>query len=372
VQGDGPPAAGAQPWLAPSSAARLLTCPASVGARLETGAGSQEAAAAPGHGGGTPPNAGTLAHAAVASWIGSGAWQGPDAPQALAYAYRSAAQDAGVHSEKLPGGRMTEARLRVRAAALAGYLRDCGTGTTFECELPLADAATRLHGVVDLLVTSPASRTVLDLKTGRDTAGPSVPPATMNQLLIYGYLVERARGGGHLDLAVFSLHTGLLRFPYTSGAAEALVERIIAARRQWSGGDRGARPSPETCRYCHRRLSCDPHWEAVKTWEDPGGVEGTVLRAAHSENGHTSLLIDTAAGRGWLTRIPRSALTAGVLASAQSGSSATAPSLAPGSWVRAAPVHTMAGHDRTISGSGWTATDWTLVSVRSPSASTSD
>ena len=147
-------------WLSPTSAWRLLTCPASLG-RPQGTLGSLE------------PNAGTIAHQAIQRWIETGDWTDPiQRSERLTAHFDAAACDARADITVLRDGRMTRARLAARAGQLAAELTELTSGgASIACEQPLSDPRRRLRGIPDVVVHGRRSA-VIDFKTGRDATVP--------------------------------------------------------------------------------------------------------------------------------------------------------------------------------------------------------
>ncbi|MFI7543758.1 PD-(D/E)XK nuclease family protein [Actinoplanes sp. NPDC049599] len=280
-------------WLSPSSAARLLICPASV-----TTLQPQPSAPASAQ----PENAGSLVHLAVQSWINAGDWQADDSTARLRTHLANAQSAHGLNIGAVPGGRMAAARLQLRAPALADTLRRLAQHARIRAEVPLYNAAIKLWGIVDILIESD-SLAIIDLKTGDATEKAGPGQRTRHQLLAYAALARASQSRWPATLAVFNLHHGYQPISYSTSEAETLVRRIIAARAAWVNGHRAAIPQQAHCRSCPRRLSCGPYWQASAHWTDEPSVEGTVRRAVAAENGKVALELDTVTGPIWLTNV---------------------------------------------------------------------
>lgn len=278
----------AQVWLSPTSAWRLSACPASLAAIPRDGAGDADEA-----------NAGSLAHLAVQRWIDGGYWHVDNAASTLVALFDQAADDAGIGIPYVRDGRLTRARLRARAAQIAGLLATADSRSDIACEIELRDPERRLRGIVDLALLGQHSA-VVDLKTGRDAAG-TLSPAIHFQLLVYAHLF-RVRYGRLPDrVEAFSLSHGTIAIDASANRVDAVVDAIAVARTQDPGL---TRPDPETCRFCARRFTCGPHWQEVRGWDRPDAVEGRIVRVEEAETGAIALLIDTPDGAAWVIQIP--------------------------------------------------------------------
>lgn len=100
---------------------------------------------------------------------------------------------------------------------------------------------------------------------------------------------------------VFSLQRGPAEIEVPPSAIAALLDQIRTAQ---NAECTIARLHADTCRFCPKRMTCDPHWDAAPTWERSDAIEGTILDIEHSSSGAVALLI----GSRWLTGIPASKL----------------------------------------------------------------
>ncbi len=240
-----------------------------------------------------PRNAGTLAHLAMGAWLESGGWL-EDAPgAALQSAWDSEAARWGVDPRRLKDSVLTRSRLRRRGAELARLLKSSGSHA--RSEVFLCDDARRLYGQLDIVVND-AGGAVVDLKTG-DDGTPGVSNDVRNQLLLYAHLYGRQYGHLPVSLVVFSLRYGALPVEFSPHDIDALLGQVDAAR---DAVPLLAVPDPSGCRYCRRRLRCEPHWEAAAAWKDPDCVEGRVAKVETSRAGLTAVLIETSRGLQWV------------------------------------------------------------------------
>ncbi len=279
-------------WLSPTSAWRLLTCPASLG-RPQGTLRSLE------------PNAGTIAPQAIQRWIETGDWSDPiQRGERLTAHFDAAACDAGADVTMLRDGRMTRARLAARADQLSAALAEFTSGdASIACEQPLSDPRRRLRGILDVAVHGRRSA-VIDFKTGRDATVPLTERVRL-QLLIYAHLYRCAYGQLPEMVEAFSFIHGPLRVSADGASVEATLDAITEARAQ---DPEVARPSPTVCAFCTRRFVCEPHWNTVPTWDAPDALEGRIAQVEHAKTGAVALLIETNAGTQWITHIPRDRL----------------------------------------------------------------
>lgn len=290
--------AGTLAWLSPTAAAKLLACPASV-ENLPTG--TKRPAPPPSF----PRNSGSLAHLAVQRWIESGTWRSDHDCATLVALFREEAEKNGIAVALLPDGRTTEARLEVQGPALAESLaKFAGSLGTVEAEVSLYDDGEYLWGTIDLLVHNGQEFAVLDLKTGEDAAGADIPESIKHQLWQYALLVSADRGTTPKMVSVFSLRRGLRPVDVEDADLLDLRIRLNSARQEWLSGARNTYPSPDACRFCSRRLRCEPHWSALKNWDNQDGVEGVVKRIDQAANGLAAVMLSTDKGIAWISEIP--------------------------------------------------------------------
>ncbi|SCX56472.1 PD-(D/E)XK nuclease superfamily protein [Klenkia marina] len=284
------------PWLSPTSAARLLTCPASV-VGLMTGAPPRSPAPS------TRTSAGVLAHAALQRWVMADDWRYGDRDGVLIDHFHAVAKDRKVAVAAVMDGRVTEARLEQRASSLGELMRQAGADATAKAEVTLHDNERRLWGTLDLLVTSERGVWLIDLKSGMDAAQSLLPAVIRSQLMIYSHLVTAVHGRAPTWMGVFSLRQGAKQMPVSQSDDSMLLGLLDESRSAWMANDRPALPSPEACRHCTRRPGCDPHWIALRAWEDADGLEGQLLRAQTAENGRTALLVQNGTGSAWVSNM---------------------------------------------------------------------
>jgi len=323
-------------WLSPTSAARLLECPASLGlgsAVAETVAVSTPA-----------PNAGTLAHLAVRRWIEQGAWRFADAAKLTAL-FDRAADEAGIDAVTLRDGRLTRARLAARATQL-GELLSRSSAATIMCEVELRDPSQLLRGILDITVLGNPS-SVIDLKTGRDAAG-TLARSIQLQLRVYAHLFRTAHGTLPDHVEAFSLSHGPITVEANPASVQAVLDAITAARKQ---NPDTAHPAPETCRFCQRRMTCEPQWARLTDWETPDALEGEIVQITRAETGTCGVLLATAAGPAWLFQVPANRIP---------------DAAAPGRWLRAIRVGKRQERDKSQDASTWRAGALTALAVVGP------
>lgn len=278
-------------WLSPTSTWRLLNCAASaLPSQSPDGYASVH-----------KPNAGTLAHTAIQTWIESRDWRNQPTSSALTHHYDTALATAGLTVSEVPNARMTRARMNVRAESLREALGGASPPDQahIHCEQELRDQDQRLRGVPDIAIIGPSDTAVIDLKTGRDLAS-RIPEQVTLQLLLYAHLFRVTYGEVPRRLEVFSLVRGRIPVEATRGAIASAVERVDSARSL----PPLPQPREEVCRFCPRRLDCEAHWDAQPGWGRPDAVRGRVNRLTSAESGVTAVLLDTANGHVWVTQIP--------------------------------------------------------------------
>ncbi|WP_082486474.1 PD-(D/E)XK nuclease family protein [Frigoribacterium sp. Leaf186] len=273
-------------WLSATSAGRLLHCPASA-----------SLVSAPDPVPASPPgNAGTLAHFAVNAWVEGGAWLSDAPGLSLQDCWDSEAARWGVDTRRLTESVMTRSRLRSRGAELAALLQS--VGETARSEVSLRDSAQLLYGQVDIVVNNQDGGAIIDLRTGADSQTERV----RTQLLVYAHLFRHETNRLPDALIVFSLRHGAEQIDFSEGDIDGVLKRVQAARKQPSL----AFPDPAGCKFCRRRLRCEPHWEAASAWEDPDCVEGVVSRMEAAATSLMAIRVDTISAQQWVTGLASS------------------------------------------------------------------
>ncbi|UJP40261.1 CRISPR-associated protein Cas4 [Cellulomonas palmilytica] len=231
----------------------------------------------------------------MAAWVQQGLWKRPG-PH-LERLYDDVCRAHGLEPESIRDGRLTRGRLGAREQQLRSLLLSAGPNPLVSCETPVRDDMRRLWGIPDLVARGTATL-VIDLKTGTRATAP-LPDRVRDQLLMYAHLVSVEDGKFPARAVVFSLIKGTIEISLGAADFDRLLAGIDAAR----ASQPKARPSPDACRSCARRLTCGPHWDAVHLWDEPDGLEGEILRVAAAENGAVSVQLLTTGGPAWLTHL---------------------------------------------------------------------
>jgi hypothetical protein len=195
---------------------------------------------------------------------------------------------------------ITRARLKSRGEELAAIL--AAPSSEIRSELLLVDETNHLFGVLDIAALG-AGGMIVDLKTGHETSATD-SGANRHQMTFYAHLFRAAYGVLPQQLIVFSLQHGPRVIELTPSSISTLLDGVRAARLVDSTV---AHPQPDTCRFCPKRMRCEPHWDAVPTWDHPDAVEGVVMDVEYSSSGSAAVLI----GDRWLSGVPASELGKG-------------------------------------------------------------
>jgi hypothetical protein len=171
-------------------------------------------------------------------------------------------------------------------------------GWTARSEVSLRDRVQLLYGQVDIVVDNEDGGAVIDLKTGADSQTERV----RTQLLIYAHMFRQETGRLPDALIAFSLRHGAVHIDFSEGDIDGLLKRVQAARKQPSL----AFPDPAGCKFCGRRLRCEPHWEAASAWEDPDCVEGVISSIETAATGLMAIRVDTVQAQQWVTGLASS------------------------------------------------------------------
>ncbi|GAA2173479.1 hypothetical protein GCM10009784_07930 [Arthrobacter parietis] len=273
-------------WWSSSTTWRLLRCPSSA-------VPSYEPAKPPAKG---PGNAGSIAHLALQQWIENGEWRHEDPGIRLQGGFDEIAAARGIDLARMPQALITRARLKSRGRELSVILAGAESG--IRTELLLTDEANRLFGILDVTAGG-AEGLIIDLKTGRDASVES--PAVKHQMTFYAHLFQVAYGVPPKHVIVFNLRQGPAEVKVAPSTITDLLDQIRTAQLMKRTL---ARPEADVCRYCMKRMTCEPHWKAVTAWDPPDAIEGTVSRIERSSSGVTALRI----GGQWLTGITDSQL----------------------------------------------------------------
>lgn len=246
----------------------------------------------------TPDNAGSLAHLALGVWLEGGKWKDLDPGAALQAAWDAEAARWGINWRRLREGVVVRARLGSRGAELAQLVANAGTRA--RSEVFLTDDSTGIYGALDVMVDDgDGGGAVIDLKSGRDVVG-ELDQAVRIQLLMYAHLFRAEHGELPATVVAFSLIRGALPIEFSVEEVDGLIERVGEVRAM---EDPVASPDEVGCRYCSRRLICDPHWVAAKEWSKPDCVEGRLTKIERAAAGMTALRVDTATASEWVTNL---------------------------------------------------------------------
>lgn len=273
-------------WLSPTRVWRLTRCPASAG-RLHFPPVAECAG---------PQNSGTIAHTAVQLWIENGGHHSMDPCSALVGSINIALAATG--TDPPPDWPVTRARLLIRAAELASLLVGYPHRQVI-CETELRDPAWKIRGTPDIVLVGDTVA-VIDLKT-QTLKKSELPPWEQFQLAIYAHLVKQTYGALPKTVEVFSLNRGRIPVVVTPELIADALSKVQQARK---ASPAEAHPGLETCRFCRRRMECQPHWNAAKGWPDSDCVEGEIKRLEKAANGHIALLLKTPGGPAWVSGIP--------------------------------------------------------------------
>ena len=170
-------------------------------------------------------------------------------------------------------------RLRAAQSDIARDRRPAATGAMVGAEVPLFAADGFLRGIADQIRHTPDGDDIEELKSGELTA--ERLEGWQFQLQIYAHLFREMTGRSPKRLRVISLHGATHEFSVNQLEAEAAARsaldalaRTNAEIRRGSGARELARPTSESCRYCHHRPWCDPYWDAPT--KPPQDIEGSV------------------------------------------------------------------------------------------------
>lgn len=275
-------------WVSATAAGRLLTCPVSVVPRANPTIPTAT----------IPDNTGSLAHLALGVWLESGGWNRKDPGAALHAAWDAEAARWGVNWRRLREGVVVRARLGSRAADLAQLVNNAGIRA--RSEVVLTDHATGIYGALDVVVDGGAGGgAIIDLKSGRDVVG-NPNAAVRVQLLMYAHLFRAEYGQLPATLIAFSLIRGALPIELSLEEVDGLIERVGELR---AVQDPVATPGEAECRYCSRRLRCEPHWVAAEEWSKPDCIEGQLTKIERAAAGMTAICLKTPTANEWVTNL---------------------------------------------------------------------
>lgn len=261
-------------WLTPSTVAALYECPQSR--RLSSGPGTRRQP--------RPSNVGEIAHEAVQRWLQSGEWSRADGAEILGRRFDEVRSGTGIPSAALPNLAQTRKRLELRVPALVEVIESAGAPARISSEVLVRDDGERLFGYVDIAVRG-TTDLVIDLKTDEGFESNhegAIPDRYRRQLLLYAHLMESTYGRPPTRAVLFTLRRGPIEIEVSPTRVSAELMRAVAARDLV---DRPASPAPSVCRFCRRRVECEPQWEAVSTWDHPDALRGTIERLEFAQNG---------------------------------------------------------------------------------------
>lgn len=284
-------ASGSLEWLSPTRVWRLTECPASVGPVLSTPVTSSISS----------PNAGNTAHRAVQLWIDSRGYRDADPRSRLAEAIEVALAEL---NGALPAAwTRTRARLISRSRELADLL---AIGDDVCCEKELQDLPRALRGTPDIVVLGTNKAVVVDLKT-QTLREESLAPWVVFQMTVYAHLVEHVYGLFPNQVEVFSLNRGRLPVVVTPETVTTALATVADAR---AADTSIAHPALDACRYCRRRLDCDPHWNAALSWPRADCLDGTIERIERAANATVAILVRGESDCHWVSGIPSELMAA--------------------------------------------------------------
>lgn len=275
-----------------------------------------------------------MAHLALQAWAQAGEWSCPDPGGRLQHRFDEVAAVNGAEPARMPHAIVTRARLKARGKELAEILGRASHRWGILSELMLVDKDEYLFGIVDLVAPG-SGGLIIDLKTGRDASVPS-SPAIAHQMRFYAHLFQATYGSPPQSAIVFSLQSGPVEIRVTTSEVTELLGGIRAARLI---AGNIPRPDPVVCRFCPKRMICEPHWEVVSTWDRADAIEGEIVSIEQSTSGSVALRLESA----WLTGIPSSTLPEGA---------------APGQFVRAVRIRRRDGAP-----ADWCATSSTRLAI---------
>lgn len=269
-------------WWSATASWRLLRCPVSAAPAYEPVKPTAQDLS----------NAGSIAHLALQHWIEREEWSHEDPGVRLQGCFDEIVAAHKITPARMSRALITRARLKSRGRELSEILAGAGSG--IRTELLLTDEDNHLFGILDVTAGG-AEGLIIDLKTGREASAAS-SPAIKHQMTFYAHLFQGAFGAPPKHVIVFNLQEGLLEIEVTPSAITDLLGQIRAAQLT----ERTlARPQADTCRFCTKRMSCEPHWRAVAAWDPPDAVEGTIGGIERSSSGMVAMSI----GGQWLTGI---------------------------------------------------------------------
>lgn len=168
-------------------------------------------------------------------------------------------------------------RLIAAAFRLSTAVRRILDRTSFrnrEVEIEGASTDGQIVGRLDRITWEDGALAVTDIKTGHvtDIEG-RLRPELRVQLLLYSYLVHERFGQWPKTLRILPLRGDTVNVPFSPAEAEELADRmkrILATANRIIDNVRSgnvneselASPSPDSCRFCRYRPSCESYWVA--------------------------------------------------------------------------------------------------------------
>lgn len=284
-------------WIAPTRIHRLLQC-------LASGEGSRNPAQTQ-RLTGLSADIGSIAHRALERWVRDGLWQPDKDGIMLRLVYEEEGRKSTGNVNVQPGGRLLGLRLKNLGKLLRDKLSAAGPDQVFP-ELMVDDHVSHIRGVIDLLIVEDHVLHIYDYKTGRSafTEEGRIADSVRTQLVAYGIMLSRGNPGRQLRLSVVSPQRGIIDVAYDARQAAAIESRVAEFQELTdSQRDQRASPNEDCCRFCPRRLRCDPHWEAAENegWTDL--IEGEVINVRRSESGQFAVAVKAHGTVSWILNL---------------------------------------------------------------------
>lgn len=283
--------------MAPTRIYRLVQCLAS--------GESARTAATPQHLSGPSADTGSIAHRALERWVRDGLWQQDSDGIILRRVYEEEGSKSHTSVNTQPGGRLLGLRLRNVGKSLHHRLSALPPGQVFTEQI-VEDHVSHIRGVIDLLIVEDHVVHLYDYKTGRSafTEEGGVADSVRTQLIAYGIILSRDYPERQLRLSVVSPQRGIIDVPYDAKQA-AVIEARVAEFQTLTNSQRDQHASPheDCCRFCPRRLRCDPHWETAKNegWTDV--IEGEIIDVRRSDSGLFAVAVKANNTVSWILNL---------------------------------------------------------------------
>jgi hypothetical protein len=161
-------------------------------------------------------------------------------------------------------------------------------------EARIASGDGLIVGRLDRVTWEAGALVVADIKTGAiDTTPGGVRPEYKLQLMLYAFLIHEKFGEWPRSLRIIPLTGDPIDLPFDSNEVIAIASAVkltlaranelIARVRQRQSDEKSlAAPSPDACRFCRFRLTCDAYWQARQTSSEsswPWDVTGEIASA---------------------------------------------------------------------------------------------